>query len=316
MLLKRTIYLQKIRPFYHNELIKFLVGIRRAGKSVLLTQIIEELKEQSIQTDQILQVYLECPSENPDDCPPYTTASQELLTWLKDQGFGANGTKLYPGTQYGQFKTAVDFLPPALRDICSTLPVTVVDHPTDLDTIVCGSDSAARIKIVNAMKINSDPTDPANPTPPAGTILCLDPDSGFCQSIQGETCPAGTTLATEEQCGTGETPPGENIETVPITYNIPNFVVSNLNIPTENADLLHMLAPIFNRIINILLGLAGIIATIFIIINGYGMVTAGGNQETIKKAQTGLTYAIIGLALVLLSALILASIQSILGLAA
>ena len=42
-MLKREIYLKKIRPFYNSDLVKILVGIRRCGKSVLLKQIIEKL---------------------------------------------------------------------------------------------------------------------------------------------------------------------------------------------------------------------------------------------------------------------------------
>ena len=38
----RERYLKLIRPFYDQELIKVLIGIRRSGKSVILKQIIEE----------------------------------------------------------------------------------------------------------------------------------------------------------------------------------------------------------------------------------------------------------------------------------
>ena len=44
-MLIRENYLSKIRGFYDSDLIKILVGIRRCGKSVILTQIIDELKE-------------------------------------------------------------------------------------------------------------------------------------------------------------------------------------------------------------------------------------------------------------------------------
>ena len=44
-MLLREAYLSKIRGFYDSNLIKILVGIRRCGKSVILEQIIEELKE-------------------------------------------------------------------------------------------------------------------------------------------------------------------------------------------------------------------------------------------------------------------------------
>ena len=44
-MLLREEYLSKIRGFYDSDLIKILVGIRRCGKSVILNQIINELKE-------------------------------------------------------------------------------------------------------------------------------------------------------------------------------------------------------------------------------------------------------------------------------
>lgn len=43
-MLIRENYLNKIGGFYDSDLIKILVGIRRCGKSVILTQIIDELK--------------------------------------------------------------------------------------------------------------------------------------------------------------------------------------------------------------------------------------------------------------------------------
>ncbi len=43
MILKRDDYLKKIRPFIDKDLIKVLTGLRRSGKSVLLTQIQEEI---------------------------------------------------------------------------------------------------------------------------------------------------------------------------------------------------------------------------------------------------------------------------------
>lgn len=40
----RENWLKKIRPFYENELVKVLIGIRRSGKSVILKQIADEIK--------------------------------------------------------------------------------------------------------------------------------------------------------------------------------------------------------------------------------------------------------------------------------
>ena len=39
----RERYLKLIRPFYDQNLIKVLIGIRRSGKSVILTQIIRRI---------------------------------------------------------------------------------------------------------------------------------------------------------------------------------------------------------------------------------------------------------------------------------
>ena len=55
----REIYLSKIRPFYDQDLIKVIMGIRRCGKSVLLLQIINELKEKGIEEKQIIYVNFE-----------------------------------------------------------------------------------------------------------------------------------------------------------------------------------------------------------------------------------------------------------------
>ena len=38
----RESYLKRIRPFYDQDLIKVITGIRRSGKSVILKQIMDE----------------------------------------------------------------------------------------------------------------------------------------------------------------------------------------------------------------------------------------------------------------------------------
>lgn len=58
-MLKRELYLKRIRDFYDSDLIKILVGIRRCGKSVILEQIIEELKNKGINDDHIIYVNFE-----------------------------------------------------------------------------------------------------------------------------------------------------------------------------------------------------------------------------------------------------------------
>lgn len=55
----REHYLKQIRPFYDNDLIKILVGIRRCGKSVILKQIQQELLNRGIQKDHIIFIQFE-----------------------------------------------------------------------------------------------------------------------------------------------------------------------------------------------------------------------------------------------------------------
>lgn len=59
-MLKREMYLKKIRDFYDEvSLIKIIYGIRRSGKSVILTQIIEELKAKEVTSNHIIYLNFE-----------------------------------------------------------------------------------------------------------------------------------------------------------------------------------------------------------------------------------------------------------------
>jgi hypothetical protein len=58
-MIKRDIYLNRIRPFYNSELIKVITGIRRSGKSVILKQIIEEVKNCSNEEKNIIYINFE-----------------------------------------------------------------------------------------------------------------------------------------------------------------------------------------------------------------------------------------------------------------
>ncbi len=58
-MLKRELYLSRIRGFYNSDLIKILVGIRRCGKSVILNQIMEEIKETGVDENHIIYINFE-----------------------------------------------------------------------------------------------------------------------------------------------------------------------------------------------------------------------------------------------------------------
>ena len=55
-MLIREDYLSKIRGFYNSDLVKILVGIRRCGKSVILEQIVNEIKNNGVKDDHIINI--------------------------------------------------------------------------------------------------------------------------------------------------------------------------------------------------------------------------------------------------------------------
>ena len=58
-MIKRELYLKKIRPFYDKNIIKVITGIRRSGKSTLLLQIKTELINKGINENQIIHINLD-----------------------------------------------------------------------------------------------------------------------------------------------------------------------------------------------------------------------------------------------------------------
>ncbi len=59
-MIKREKYLKQIRGFYDSDLIKVIVGIRRSGKSFILQQIMDEIKQK---TDNIIYLNFERTSD-------------------------------------------------------------------------------------------------------------------------------------------------------------------------------------------------------------------------------------------------------------
>ena len=57
-MVKRELYLNRIRKFYDSEMIKVITGIRRCGKSTIMLQIIDELKQNGIAQDHIIFLLL------------------------------------------------------------------------------------------------------------------------------------------------------------------------------------------------------------------------------------------------------------------
>ena len=81
-MLKRETYLSRIRGFYKSDLVKILVGIRRCGKSVILKQIVDELKEMKVTEDHIIYVNFEFVEY--EDLKDYKKLNKYIKDKIKD----------------------------------------------------------------------------------------------------------------------------------------------------------------------------------------------------------------------------------------
>lgn len=75
----REKYLSKIRLFYDQDLIKVIIGIRRCGKSIILLQIMDELKDNGIPESQI--IYINFENEN----YAFIENDKDLHTYIEDK---------------------------------------------------------------------------------------------------------------------------------------------------------------------------------------------------------------------------------------
>lgn len=88
-----------------------------------------------------------------------------------------------------------------------------------------------------------------------------------------------------------------------ITSNPPGF-----NLPQTSA------APgQITNILQIVFGVAGALALLFIVISGFRYIVSAGDPEAIKKAKNGLVYSVVGLIAVILAEVIVTFVVGQLG---
>lgn len=76
-MIKREQFIKPIRPFYEiTDLVKVIIGIRRSGKSVMLSQIAQEIRSMGISEDQIISINFELYEYS------HLKESQELHSYL------------------------------------------------------------------------------------------------------------------------------------------------------------------------------------------------------------------------------------------
>ena len=81
-MIKREKYLEDIRPFYDEDLIKVITGIRRCGKSTLLEQIENELLT-SIDKDHIISMNFE--DVRYSDIENFKELNNYIINLIKDE---------------------------------------------------------------------------------------------------------------------------------------------------------------------------------------------------------------------------------------
>jgi len=70
---------------------------------------------------------------------------------------------------------------------------------------------------------------------------------------------------------------------------------------------------VFGNVVKYAIGFAGIVLFVLLLSGGFKYITSGGDPKAIDAAQKTITYAVLGLILVLVSYLILVLIKTITG---
>lgn len=80
--IKREAYLAKIRPYYDSQYIKVITGLRRVGKSVLLRQIMDEIKGSGVDKNHI--IYIDLEGRTSEDVTTRKALENRLDALIKD----------------------------------------------------------------------------------------------------------------------------------------------------------------------------------------------------------------------------------------
>ena len=79
--------------------------------------------------------------------------------------------------------------------------------------------------------------------------------------------------------------------------------------PAQISDL----QEVFENLVSAILGFAGIVLFILLVVGGFKFITSGGDPKAVEGAKKTISYAILGLVLLLVSYLILVLIRKITG---
>lgn len=83
--------------------------------------------------------------------------------------------------------------------------------------------------------------------------------------------------------------------------------------PNRCAAALSGLETLFGNLVGVILGLAGIVLFVMLLVGGIRIITAGGDPKNAEAAKKTITYAIAGIVFIALAFLILRFIEDITG---
>jgi hypothetical protein len=85
-------------------------------------------------------------------------------------------------------------------------------------------------------------------------------------------------------------------------------IIAQARVPIANEDgvaTLRGLEGIFQNLVSVVLGFAGIALFLMLVVGGYKYITSGGDPKSVESAKNTLTYAIVGIVLLASAYLIL-----------
>ena len=88
---------------------------------------------------------------------------------------------------------------------------------------------------------------------------------------------------------------------------------SSLAGPNNDVATIQSLEYVFSNVLGVVVRLAGLALFVMLILGGFGMLTAGGDPEKLKKAQGTMTSAVVGFILLIASWFILRLISQFTG---
>jgi hypothetical protein len=103
---------------------------------------------------------------------------------------------------------------------------------------------------------------------------------------------------------------------VPVPHANPGRPTSApVSVPVDTSSIATIsdLGNIFERVVGYVLGLAGIVLFVLLLVSGFKFITSGGDPKAVEGARKTLTSAIAGLIIILVAYLILVLITNITG---